>query len=68
MELQRSVLSGLKNVPALALDTITRKVMEKGLLGGAGDDVQWQILSGKSRRPEHLPLLSSATGIFRVIF
>jgi hypothetical protein len=30
------------------------------------NDIQWRILSGKSRYPEHLPLLSRAAAIFRV--
>ncbi|KAL9318272.1 hypothetical protein ACSQ67_014789 [Phaseolus vulgaris] len=32
------------------------------------DDIQWRILSGKSRYPEHLPLLSRAAAIFRECF
>lgn len=34
----------------------------------ATNDIQWRILSGKSRYPEHLPLLSRAATIFRVSF
>jgi hypothetical protein len=30
------------------------------------NDIQWRILSGKSRYAEHLPLLSRAAAIFRV--
>lgn len=65
--LERSVSSGFETVPCSLLNIISRKHVEKGLLfGECGNDVQWRILSGKSRFPEHLPLLSRATAIFRV--
>jgi len=48
---------------------INNKHVEKGLfIDGDANDVQWQIMSGKSRYPEHLPLLSTATSIFRECF
>ncbi|KAK4801377.1 hypothetical protein SAY86_021864 [Trapa natans] len=68
LELQRLISSGLKNVPASALDTIASKERGKELPVGACNGMCWQILSGKSRHAEHLPLLSSATGIFRECF
>ncbi|KAI4349277.1 hypothetical protein L6164_009886 [Bauhinia variegata] len=67
--LQNSVSTGAKVVPASISDIINRKHEERGLFinGGMGD-IQWRILSGKSRYPEHLPLLSRAAAIFRECF
>lgn len=64
--LQKSVSAGFQTILASSLSTINRKHIEKGLIDGFTDDVQWRILSGKSRFPEDLPLLSRATAIFRV--
>ena len=65
--LQNSVSNGAEVIRASLADIINRKHEEKGLCIGAGmNDIQWQILSGKSRYPEHLPLLSRAAAIFRV--
>lgn len=67
--LQKSVSAGFQTILASSLSTINRKHIEKGLLiDGLTDDVQWRILSGKSRFPEDLPLLSRATAIFRECF
>lgn len=67
MALQNSVSAGADNIPASLSELIIRKHEEKGLCTyGPTDDIQWRILSGKSRYPEHLPLLSRAAAIFRV--
>ncbi|KFK29452.1 hypothetical protein AALP_AA7G136200, partial [Arabis alpina] len=66
--LQRSVSRGPQTIPAPLLDLICRKDREKGIFSDTGDTVQWRILSGKSRYPEHLPLLSRAAVIFRECF
>ncbi|GKV30038.1 hypothetical protein SLEP1_g38903 [Rubroshorea leprosula] len=67
--LQNSVSSGVQMIPSSLLQTISRKHLEKGLsVDGDAESVQWQILSGKSRYPDHLPLLSSAAAIFRECF
>lgn len=66
--LQNQVLAGANMIPDLGLNTINRKLLEKGLSNAASSDIQWRILSGKSRFPEHLPLLSRATAIFRECF
>ncbi|XWS67025.1 hypothetical protein CRYUN_Cryun05aG0250900 [Craigia yunnanensis] len=67
--LQSSVSNGVQIIPTSFSNIIQRKHLEKGLyIDGATDCVQWRILSGKSRYPEHLPLLSSAAAIFRECF
>ncbi|KAL4309092.1 hypothetical protein GQ457_01G017570 [Hibiscus cannabinus] len=67
--LQSYVSSGVQIIPTSFANIIRRKYLEKGsLIDGATDCVQWRILSGKSRYPEHLPLLSSAAAIFRECF
>lgn len=67
MALQNSVICGAEATPASLSDIIIKKHAVKGLfIDGAANDVQWRIMSGKSRYPEHLPLLSRATSIFRV--
>lgn len=67
MALQNSVSHGTETVPASLFNIINNKHVEKGLfIDGDANDVQWRIMSGKSRYPEHLPLLSTATSIFRV--
>lgn len=69
LALQNSVSSGVQIVSSPLLQTITRKHADKGLSAdGDAESVQWRILSGKSRYPDHLPLLSSATAIFRQCF
>ncbi|ESQ52392.1 hypothetical protein EUTSA_v10016239mg [Eutrema salsugineum] len=65
---QSSVSCGPQTIPPLLLDIICRKDREKGVFTENGDTVQWRILSGKSRHPEHLRLLSRAAVIFRECF
>jgi hypothetical protein len=64
--LQSSASCGPQTIPTLLLDTISRKYREKGIYIDNGNTVEWRMLSGKSRYPEHLPLLSRAATIFRV--
>lgn len=64
--MQNLVSRGSEVVPASVIDAINKKHVEKGLNGVAVNDVRWRILSGKSRNPVHLPLLSRAAAIFRV--
>ncbi|XP_059296393.1 uncharacterized protein LOC132049553 [Lycium ferocissimum] len=66
--LQNCVLKGAEVIPAPAAAAVTKKHVQKCLVDTATDDIQWRILSGKSRFPEHLPLLSSAATIFRECF
>ncbi|XVE61845.1 hypothetical protein DITRI_Ditri06bG0071600 [Diplodiscus trichospermus] len=67
--LRSSVSNGAQIIPPSFSNIIRTKHLEKGLFVDADIDcVQWQILSGKSRYPEHLPLLSRATAIFRECF
>ncbi|XP_010529847.1 PREDICTED: uncharacterized protein LOC104806575 isoform X3 [Tarenaya hassleriana] len=69
MALQSSVSCGVQTIPAQLSDTIRKKHREKGAaFVDNGDNVQWRILSGKSRNQEHLPLLSRAAAIFRECF
>ncbi|KAJ0259634.1 Acyl-CoA N-acyltransferase with RING/FYVE/PHD-type zinc finger domain-containing protein [Hirschfeldia incana] len=65
---QSSVSCGPQSIPAPLSDMIRRKDREKGIITEDGDLVEWRILSGKSRYPEHLPLLSRAAVIFRECF
>ncbi|KAG7964732.1 hypothetical protein I3843_09G185300 [Carya illinoinensis] len=66
--LQNSVIRGAGVIPASLSNTIIKKHVEKGLFIDGAADVHWQIMSGKSRYPEHLPYLSRATSIFRECF
>jgi hypothetical protein len=66
--LQSSASCGPQTIPTLLLDTISRKYREKGIYIDNGNTVEWRMLSGKSRYPEHLPLLSRAATIFRECF
>lgn len=66
MVLQNYVLKGAEVIPAPAAAAVTKKQVQKCLMDTATNDIQWRILSGKSRFAEHLPLLSSAAVIFRV--
>ena len=68
MALQNLVLVGAEMIPASISNKISRKHAEKGFTGEDANYVQWRILSGKSRYPGHLPLLSRAAAIFRVRF
>ncbi|KAI7994465.1 Increased DNA methylation 1, partial [Camellia lanceoleosa] len=66
--LQNLVLVGAEMIPASVSYAIHRKHVEKGFTDGVSNDVQWQILSGRSRCPKHLPVLSRAAAIFRECF
>ncbi|KAF7818520.1 Increased DNA methylation 1 [Senna tora] len=66
---QSLVCTGSEIIPASLSDLIYRKHEERGLcIDGHLNDIQWQILRGKSRYPDHLPLLSRAAAIFRECF
>nr|DAD25894.1 TPA_asm: hypothetical protein HUJ06_027362 [Nelumbo nucifera] len=62
--LQNLVLRGAEIIPAPVSHIINKKLEEKGLTDEAGNDVQWQLLSGKVASPDHHPLLSKAAAIF----
>uniref|UniRef100_A0A1J3DEN4 Chromodomain-helicase-DNA-binding protein 4 n=1 Tax=Noccaea caerulescens TaxID=107243 RepID=A0A1J3DEN4_NOCCA len=66
--LQSSISCGPQTIPTLLLETISRKYREKGIYTDNGDTVEWMMLSGKSRHPEHLPFLSRASTIFKECF
>ncbi|XP_052175209.1 LOW QUALITY PROTEIN: uncharacterized protein LOC127790026 [Diospyros lotus] len=66
--LQNLVLLGPEMIPDSVSNAIRKRHVEKGFTDGAASDVQWRVLSGRSRYPEHLPLLSRATAIFRECF
>ena len=67
MAIQNAVSIGPEIVPPSLSDTIMKKYADGGLaMDGVADDIQWRILSGKSRYPEHLPFLSRSAAIFRV--
>ncbi|CAH2064212.1 unnamed protein product [Thlaspi arvense] len=66
--LQSSVSCGPQTIPTLLLDTISRKYREKGIYTENGDTVEWMMLSGKSRYPEQVHLLSRASAIFKECF
>ncbi|KAD5961561.1 hypothetical protein E3N88_13034 [Mikania micrantha] len=65
--IQDVVVNGAAVVSGSVLSTINKKHIEKGV-GGAPNEIRWRMLSGKSRYPEHLPLLSRAAAIFRECF
>ncbi|CAL5328873.1 unnamed protein product [Camellia sinensis] len=66
--LQNLVLVGAEMIPASVSYAIHRKHVKKGFTDGVSNDVQWRILSGRSRYLEHLPVLSRAAAIFRECF
>ncbi|KAI7736790.1 hypothetical protein M8C21_011225, partial [Ambrosia artemisiifolia] len=66
--IQDVVVNGASVVSGSVLSTINKKHMEKGVFSGAPNEIRWQMLSGKSRYPEHLLLLSRAAAIFRECF
>ncbi|VFQ85155.1 unnamed protein product [Cuscuta campestris] len=68
LALQNCVMKGSEAVNPSVSATITKKHLERGLSDGDTNDIQWRILSGKSRYAEHLPLLSKAAAIFRECF
>nr|GLL33321.1 nucleolar protein 56-like [Ipomoea trifida] len=65
LALQNSVMKGAEAIPPSVTAVITKKHVEKGVANGGANDIQWRILSGKSRYAEHIPLLSKAAAIFR---
>ncbi|KAF8397526.1 hypothetical protein HHK36_016444 [Tetracentron sinense] len=66
--LHNLIFSGAKMIPASMMTTINRKLIEKGSSVEAGNDVQWQLLSGKSDSEDHRSLLTKAAAIFRDCF
>ncbi|KAF3678511.1 putative glycine-rich RNA-binding protein 6, mitochondrial-like [Capsicum annuum] len=66
--LQNCVLKGAEVIPAPAAAVVTKKHVQNCLMDTTTNDIQWRILSGKSRFTEHLPLLSNAAVIFRECF
>ncbi|KAE8658442.1 hypothetical protein F3Y22_tig00116971pilonHSYRG00486 [Hibiscus syriacus] len=67
--LRDSGLCDLKEIPKnkwFCCDDCNR--IHGALQSTVSSGVEWRILSGKSRYPEHLPLLSSAAAIFRECF
>ncbi|XP_047970678.1 uncharacterized protein LOC125213925 isoform X1 [Salvia hispanica] len=68
-EALRSSASGEpKLVPAAVSSALYKKHAKIGLNGMYMNEIQWCILSGKSRAPGHLMLLSRAAAIFRECF
>ncbi|KAL7136490.1 hypothetical protein ABFS83_10G034700 [Erythranthe nasuta] len=66
--LQNLTSSGPEVIPAPVSDALHRKLAAIGLNGESHNEIRWHILSGKSRFPEHLLLLSRAAAIFRECF
>ncbi|KAL3628605.1 hypothetical protein CASFOL_027651 [Castilleja foliolosa] len=66
--LQNLTSSGPEVIPGPVSAEIHRKHAVVGLNEEPNDVIQWCILSGKSRVPEHLLLLSRAAAIFRECF
>ncbi|KAF5799354.1 putative histone acetyltransferase chromatin regulator PHD family [Helianthus annuus] len=66
--IQDVVVNGAAVVSGSILSAINKKHIEKGGVSGSPNEIRWRMLSGKSRYPEHLPLLSSAAAIFRECF
>ncbi|PIA38986.1 hypothetical protein AQUCO_02700278v1 [Aquilegia coerulea] len=66
--LQNLVLTGVKVIPPSMSNIIRRKLIEKGLTTEVGQDVQWQLLSGKFGPLDKRDLLSRAVAIFRDSF
>ncbi|KAI3474071.1 hypothetical protein Pfo_028859 [Paulownia fortunei] len=60
--------SGPEVIPAPVSAAIHQKHAAIGLNEESNNEIQWRILSGKSRFPEHLLLLSRAAAIFRECF
>lgn len=64
--LQNLISSGPEIIPAPLSAAIHQKHAALGLSEESNNEIQWRILNGKSRFPEHLLLLSRAAAIFRV--
>lgn len=65
--IQDVVVNGATVISAPVLSIINRKHQHVDK-GGVTNEIRWRMLSGKSRYPEHLPLLSRAAAIFRECF
>ncbi|XP_076901496.1 uncharacterized protein LOC143555913 isoform X2 [Bidens hawaiensis] len=66
--IQDVVVNGAASISGSIMSTINKKHIEKSVVSRAPDEIKWRMLSGKSRYPEHLPLLSRAAAIFRECF
>ncbi|CAI9762037.1 unnamed protein product [Fraxinus pennsylvanica] len=66
--LQNFASGGPEVIPAPVLAALATKHADRGLSDGYRNDIHWRILSGKSRHPQHLLLLSRAAAIFRERF
>ncbi|KAL0344557.1 UNVERIFIED_CONTAM: Chromodomain-helicase-DNA-binding protein 4 [Sesamum radiatum] len=66
--LQNLASGGPEIIPASVSATVYKKHTMIGLNNGSHNEIQWCILSGKSRFPDHLLLLSRAAAIFRECF
>ncbi|KAF8396750.1 hypothetical protein HHK36_018380 [Tetracentron sinense] len=66
--LNNLIFSGPKMISASMKSTLNRKLVEKGISDGVGDDVQWQLLSGKSGSADYRSFLSKVAAIFRGCF
>lgn len=64
--LQNLASGGPEMIPAPVSSAVYKKHTMIGLDDRYMTEIQWCILSGKSRAPEHLMLLSRAAAIFRV--
>ncbi|KAI3447667.1 hypothetical protein Pfo_004332 [Paulownia fortunei] len=66
--LQNLACGGPEVIPASVSATLYEKHATIGLNNWSKNEIQWCILSGKSRFPKHLLLLSRAAAIFRECF
>ncbi|PWA99123.1 zinc finger, PHD-type [Artemisia annua] len=66
--IQGVVANGAAVISGSVLSIVNKKHIEKGLIYGVPNEIRWRMLSGTSRYPEHLPLLSRAAAIFRECF
>ncbi|RWR86039.1 zinc finger protein [Cinnamomum micranthum f. kanehirae] len=66
--IRKLIFNGSEMVPTSLSSVIKKKLEDKGLTNEAGDDVQWQLLSGKIGHSGNKPLLSKAAAIFRDCF
>lgn len=64
--LQNMAYSGPDFIPAPVSAALFEKHSMIGLNGGSYNEIQWCVLTGKSRFRDHLMLLSQAAAIFRV--
>nr|XP_043631499.1 uncharacterized protein LOC122602951 [Erigeron canadensis] len=66
--IQDVVVNGAAVISGSLMSLINKKHIEKRVTGGAPTEIRFRMLSGRSRYPEHLPLLSRAAAIFRECF